>query len=613
MTRIAGILGAGAERHAATLERDLAAGRRVSAPPIQWVAPRADALIAALSSAPAAVVQREGLVVAIDGQIIIGDSPSSPTGVIQLIRRLGFARALADMRGEYAVAAYDVSERTLWLARDRLGVRPLYYTFGSGTFAFASRPRPLLPFCARGVRPNRRWTAVFAAGHYRYIDNVPEESPYEDILQLPGGHWLAADATGLRVGKYWDLLDLPEWTEPEHELADGYRSLLLESVQTRFGHATRPAFTLSGGMDSSSILGSAALRGGPQVAFSAVYTDRTFDESAEIQPMLHHAVSRWHAVPVDDPDVFSLVRQMVEANDEPVATATWLSHFRLCAAAASEGFGALFGGLGGDELNAGEYEYFFFHFADLAQQQRREDLEREIAAWASHHDHPIYRKNAQVAADTVAECTDPLHPGRCLPNVRRMRRYYATLRRDWFDLDAFEPVMETPFSSYLKNRTFQDLTRETAPCCLRAEDRQTEAFGLDNHVPFFDHRLVEFMFRVPGSLKIRNGVTKILLREATRGVVAEETRTRIKKTGWNAPAHLWFSGRGREQLLDLIHSRRFRERGIYDVPEVLRLAEEHEAIVRGGEPRENHMMFFWQLVNLETWLAALDERVTTTA
>jgi asparagine synthase (glutamine-hydrolysing) len=114
------------------------------------------------------------------------------------------------------------------------------------------------------------------------------------------------------------------------------------------------------------------------------------------------------------------------------------------------------------------------------------------------------------------------------------------------------------------------------------------------------------MFRVPGTLKYREGVTKHLLRQAMTGILPEETRTRVKKTGWNAPAHLWFSGAGRDQLLDLVHSQRFRERGIYQVPEVLRLIEEHERIVSSGEPREHHMMFLWQLVNLELWLQSLE-------
>jgi asparagine synthase (glutamine-hydrolysing) len=296
---------------------------------------------------------------------------------------------------------------------------------------------------------------------------------------------------------------------------------------------------------------------------------------------------------------------MIRANDEPVATATWLSHFVLCEQVARAGFDTLFGGLGGDELNAGEYEYFFFHFADLARTGRTAELETEIRHWAQHHDHPIYRKNAAIAMSTIERCTDQSTPGVSKPDVQRLQRYYRAVRPEFYDLARFEPVMEAPFASYLKTRSYQDLTRETAPCCLRAEDRQTQAFGLENQVPFFDHRLVEFMFRVPGALKIRSGVTKILLRDAMQGVLPEETRTRVKKTGWNAPAHVWFSGAGKSQLEDLVHSRSFIERGIYDAAEVQRLVREHDEIVRSGAARENHMMFLWQLVNLEIWLRSL--------
>ena len=161
--------------------------------------------------------------------------------------------------------------------------------------------------------------------------------------------------------------------------------------------------------------------------------------------------------------------------------------------------------------------------------------------------------------------------------------------------------MENPFQSYLKNRTYQDLTKETAPPCLRAEDRQSLAFGLDHFLPFFDYRLAEFMFRVPGHLKIQKGITKHLLRKAMRGILPEETRTRVKKMGWNAPAHLWFSNGAREQLFDLIHSEKFRRRGIYNVAEAERIIDEHCEIVSSGRNQENHMMFIWQLVNLELW------------
>jgi asparagine synthase (glutamine-hydrolysing) len=293
---------------------------------------------------------------------------------------------------------------------------------------------------------------------------------------------------------------------------------------------------------------------------------------------------------------------MVAIHDEPVATATWLSHFVLLEEVAAGGFTDLFGGLGGDELNAGEYEYFFFHFADLRQAGRDDELAREIELWVRHHDHPVFRKSARLVEEALPRLTDPSRPGVVRPDRVRLERYAGLLNREFFDLEAYEPRMEHPFRSYLKNRAYQDLFYETLPCCLRAQDRHGAALGVESIVPFLDHRLAELLFRVPGSMKIRSGVTKQVLRSAMAGILPEETRTRVKKTGWNAPAHVWFTGEGAEQVRDLARSQGFRERGIYDIQAVEHLIDEHEAIVASGEPVENHMMVLWQLVNLELWL-----------
>ncbi|MEA3194829.1 MAG: hypothetical protein QOD26_3162 [Betaproteobacteria bacterium] len=514
----------------------------------------------------------------------------------------GFEAAVRSVTGDFAIAYLDLRKQELWLARDRLGVKPLYYVATPGRFAFASRPGALLGL--PGVRrlADRRFVALFAGSHYRTFDNDPQASPYADIRQLPAAHLLRVRADGsTHLARYWELMDEEDSTESEAELAERYRELLQKAVLERVRAARAHAFTLSGGMDSSSVL---ALTGAKQDAYSSVYADPTFDETAEIRSMLEGHVKKWHPVVIGTPDVFSLVERMVRAHDEPVATATWLSHFLVCEQAANDGFSALFGGLGGDELNAGEYEYFFYYFADLKRAGERSRFESEAAAWARHHDHPIYRKSLAVAESRLASLVDLQRPGLCLPDRARIERYASALAPGFFDLRSYEPAMDHPFRSYLKNRTYQDLFRETAPCCLRAEDRQCAAFGLEHFDPFLDHRLLELMFRVPGTMKIRDGVTKVLLRRSMQGILPEETRLRVKKTGWNAPAHVWFSGANAARLRDLVASRAFRERGVYDVKEVQRLIDEHEAIVVSGEARENHMMFFWQLVNLESWLAA---------
>lgn len=528
--------------------------------------------------------------------------------IASLYLRYGLTGALQKINGDFALALYDVRNSSLYLARDRFGVKPLYYCLQNDFFAFASRPRPLLTLPGVSSEPNQKFVALFAAGHYRYFDNDPERSPYAAIDQLPAATVLCWKNGQVSRRAYWRWSESPDLGGSDEELAEQYRGLLFDAVKKRVARAVRPAFTLSGGMDSSSVLASAVkMTGKKQIAFSSVYSDKTYDETDEIRSMLEATVAQWHGVHIDNPDVFSLVAKMVRTHDEPVATATWLSHYVLCQEVQARGFGSLFGGLGGDELNAGEYEYYLFHFADLRGAGQADTLANEVRLWAAYHDHPIYRKNFQVVEDRFASQVDFSYPGRCLPDPIRFRRYLGALNPGYFDLAAFTPIMEYPFQSYLKNRTYQDLTRETAPCCLRAEDRQTAAFGLGNFLPFFDHRLVEFMFRVSGTYKIRDGVTKHLLRIAMKGTLPEETRTRIKKTGWNAPAHQWFAESCREPLFDLLHSQAFRGRGIYDPAVVENLLTEHLEIVSSGQQRENHMMFFWQLVNLELWLQSLSD------
>jgi asparagine synthase (glutamine-hydrolysing) len=548
-----------------------------------------------------------GILAVMDGHIYnrieLGAAGNDAGLLAWLYSEYGFAEALRKLNGDFAVAIYDPKIQTLWLARDRFGVKPLYYVLKPDLFAFASRPRALLRLPGISREVNRQFVALFAASHYRYFDNNPEQSAYADIAQLPGAQMLRLNDGHIMKTAYWSLQDLPDFTESEVELAARYRELLVDSVSLRVRSAQRPAFTLSGGMDSSSIIASAVrVTGVKQHAFSTVYEDATYDESREIRDMLDTAVERWCPVKIANPDVVSLVSQMIEIHDEPIATATWLSHYLLCREARDMGFGSLFGGLGGDELNAGEYEYFFFFFADLCNAGRNDVLKHETAKWITHHNHPLFRKSFDVMRDGLARLVDLSRPGRCLPDEKRLRRYYAALNPHYFNLADFEPIMDHPFRSYLKNRSFQDIFRETVPCCLRAEDRQATASRLDNFLPFLDHRVVEFMFRVPGTLKIRDGVTKHLLRVAMRGILPEETRTRIKKTGWNAPAHLWFSGSGRDLLLDIVHSSAFRDRGIYNAAEVRRLIDEHDQIVSSGRLEDNHMMFLWQLVNLEIWL-----------
>jgi asparagine synthase (glutamine-hydrolysing) len=599
VSRIAGAAGAPADLDALLAACGLPDGRRQVAEPLGWVG----------SGAPG-LARGERVLVALDGAIhnrasLGGDERGDAALLARLVEAHGVTGAARRCNGEFAFAVWD--RGTLWLGRDRIGVRPLYYAVGRHGLAFASRPRALLGLDWVSREVNRTYAGLVAGSHYRTFDNDRNASPYRDIAQLPGGHVLRFDGA-VSLESYWSLEDLPDFDDSPEDLAERYRELLLDAVRIRLGSSPQPAFTLSGGMDSSTVIASAAhTLGTTQHAFSSVYGAHEFDESEEIRSMLDSAVCEWHPIAVADPDVFNLVDRMVAVHDEPVATATWLSHYLVCDRVADGGFSTLFGGLGGDELNAGEYEYFFYRFADLRAAGDEDQLRTEVREWVRHHDHPVFRKSWDVMDATLQRVVDLGTPGRILPDRARIERYRHAVNREFFDVAGFEPVMDTPFSSYLKNRTYQDMVRETAPPCLRAEDRQTAAFGLTSCDPFFDHRLIEFMFRVPGDLKIRDGVTKQLLRRATVGLLPNETRTRIKKTGWNAPADAWFSGPGKLRVLELIEDPGFAAAEVYDLRAVRALLDEHDEIVDSGRPAENHMMFFWQLVNVEAWLRWLKQ------
>ena len=398
-------------------------------------------------------VRRGDRLVVLDGAFF--NREELPPGVndaerfLSLSKQVGIDAALSRINGDFAIAMWDGRTESLLLARDRFGLKPLYYVKQSKLFAFASQPRVLVSLPGVPATPYAPFVARFAASHYRTFDNEPECSPYAAVSQLPAGCLLEIKNGAAVQRCWWGLEEAQDIEATTNELAERYRDLLLDAVSRRIKLAERPAFTLSGGLDSSSVVSCAVLaNGAKQHAFSSVYADATFDESDEIRPMLADKVAAWHPVKLgNDVDVLSIVAKMVAVHDEPVATATWLSHFLLAEQVAGEGFGSLFGGLGGDELNAGEYEYFVFHFADLAQAGRTADLDHEIACWAVHHDHPIYRKDRAIALAAMARLTDRSRPGVNLADRNRLGRYLHVLRDDFFDLSGWSPVMDHPFTS----------------------------------------------------------------------------------------------------------------------------------------------------------------------
>jgi asparagine synthase (glutamine-hydrolysing) len=544
--------------------------------------------------------------------------------LLEAIERDGLEPVLARIVGDFALALRDDRDGSVRLARDRFGIRPLYHSrLGASAEPFwAARPLDLVARSGRtrGVSAalRRDHVACLGAANYRFFNTDPLRTPFRDVEQVPAGtvvSFRGGAVTRHPYARFGEVARAGYHQGDVDDLAERYLALLRDAVERRLRWAGSAGFSLSGGLDSSAVVAlSAAALGRPCQAYSSVHGGGLYDETSEIRDILDAGLAEWSPVPVHAPDVATLLPRLIEIHGEPVPTVTWLNHHVLCGAVKAAGHDAVFGGLGGDEQHAGEYDYFFYLFADLAAAGETTRLADEIALWQRHHDHPIHRKTPDVAREGSARLTDPSHPGRCVANRHALLRYADAISPDFFDLDRIGVDYEATIESYLGSHSVNELLRNTMPCCLRASDHNAAHAGLADIHPFLDHRLLEFMLAIPPEMKIRGGVTKWFARRAYRGLLPEATRTRIVKTGWNAPAHRWFAEDLREMLIDTLGSRRARERGIFDTTRLIHYMDEHREIVSSeGPPRDNHMMLLWQALNLELWLQHLERETGTAA
>ena len=554
--------------------------------------------------------------IVIDSSIFYaGDFPSphkklpDAQRVLLSISKIGIVRTLEKINGRFCLAVFDAKTNILCLARDRFGLSTLFYTCFDGLIAFSSRAKGLLALPGVSNELDNSFLKAAAATNYRFLDTNNTVSPFRNIKQVPPGAIIRFDDKKVQTERFASLTvdGIKRSNKPTRE---EYIHLFNKAVSKRLRVAKKPIFSLSGGLDSSSVVSMAhQITREKQSAISTVHPNKLYDEKKEILDIIKAGKVNWNSITITNPNIFDKLTEIYSFHDYPLPTVTWLNHLLLVEEAAKLGYTDLFTGLGGDELHAGEYDYFFYFFADLKKMGKTDLLEKEIEAWVKNHDHPIFRKSKNIALERMSELTDPLVPGRCLPDKKLLKRYNNLLSPDFQALNELLPNYYPTSDSYLISHSQNELMFNTMPCCLRSGRENCNLFGMQEFHPFLDNELFEYMMSVPPEQKIRNGLTKAFARQSYKGLIPEDTRRRITKTGWNAPAHEWFSKNHRDDLRDLVGSRQFAERGIYEIDSVNQMINEHETIVSEKRDKPNHMMAIWQLVSLEIWLRNLDIKV----
>ena len=499
--------------------------------------------------------------------------------------------------GMFAFAIWDGGRRRLFCARDRLGVKPFYYAWDGARFAFASEIKGLLPVLGR-PSPNQR--AVFDYLEGACLDHS-EDTFFEGIRQLPPAHTLIVEDDRLTMTRYWGL---PEFAEGERlsslEAAERFRHLFRDAVRLRLRSDVPIGTCLSGGLDSSSIVCVAnelifanhavprELIGARQKTFSSCFEDPAYDERQFIRPVVERTGAEAHYTFPDPKELADSVSQLVWQQDEPFGSTSIFAQWNVMRLAAQHGVKVLLDGQGADELLAGYHGFFGAFFADLAARRRWLGLLRELAAYRRLH--------GPIPKYVFANLARAFLPS---PLVRLVRSRMTgsvdwiapEFRRQW----GPTPAAPSLAGSHLHRMQHQLLTWSGLRALLHYEDRNSMAFGIETRLPFLDYRLVEFVYGLGPELKIRNGWTKAVLREALDRVLPSEVCWRADKMGFVTPEDIWFRTSLREMTRDILSDSRTRARGYLNVEAALKEFEAHEA------GRKNISFTIWRWLNLELW------------
>ena len=503
-------------------------------------------------------------------------------------------------RGMFAFALWDAPRRRLLLARDRLGVKPLYWARAGSRLLFGSEIKSILASGLVTAEANESiLPELLATRSTAGIDTL-----FRGIFKLLPGHRLVFQDGTVRVEQYWDLpLDGPDPSfdaSGDHRLVEQFRDLLQESVRLRLMADVPLGMFLSGGIDSSAVAALMAREiDRPVETFSVAFADRAFSELEYAREVAQAIGAHSHEVVIDDRDFFGALPRLIWHEDEPIAhTSSVPLHF--VSALAREHVKVVLTGEGSDELlgGYGKYPRALFNWRAGGVYERVVPASiRSLVAGAVVPRIPgtagrlarrsflaMPRRAEAMFLDNFAGV--PLHLQReLLAGGGTARDPYAPSLQYYARVNGANGVLGRLLYTDVKTYLVE---------LLMKQDQMSMSASIESRVPFLDHKLVEFAARLPERLKLRALTTKRVLREAMRGVLPERILAR-PKMGFPVPFAQWMRGSWQHVAEDVLLDRRTRERGLFNAPAVAALLAAHGQGLRNGGDA------IWALLNLELW------------
>lgn len=472
--------------------------------------------------------------------------------------------AVTRFNGMFAFAVWDGRTRELLLARDRFGVKPLYYSHAGGRFSFASEIKALL---AAGLRCSVSPEALVE--YFTFQNVLSDRTLFDGVRILPPGHTLTLREGAYDIDTYWDLeldpddtVDAAAWTEQLH-------ATFAESVERHLMSDVPLGSFLSGGMDSASIVSVASSRIPRLMTFTGGFDlsavdglELVFDERADAERVASRFRTEHYEMVMHSGDMWWVLPELVWHLEDLRVGMAYQNHY--IARLASKFVKVALAGTGGDELFAG----YPWRYEQLAEQQDAATYDDALYAYWSRLV-PAGERASFFEPDVLAAAGDH-------DPFDVLRAAVAPAR----DLDPLSKTL------YFEAKTFLH-------GLLVVEDRVSMAHSLEARVPFLDNELVELARRIPSQLKRGSG-GKAILREAMRGLLPEDVLTKPKQ-GFSPPDDSWYRGHSMERIRALLLDPRTLERGYFRADKVRAILDEH------ASARRNHRLLIWSLLCFEWW------------
>ncbi|HVM87222.1 MAG TPA: asparagine synthase (glutamine-hydrolyzing) [Puia sp.] len=450
--------------------------------------------------------------------------------------------------GMFAFAIWDEKEQMLFCARDRFGEKPFYYSFDQDRFLFASEAKGLW---AAGVEKkiNNPLLLNYLALGYAQTPVDKTITFYQEIFSLPPSHYLTLKFLGFTfdIHCYWDCDKEKQISISENEAIEKLQELFLMSVKKRLRSDVAIGTSLSGGIDSSSVVVSAReLREGSfsQKTFSAIFPGFEKDESSFINIMnkkLH--LENYATTPTADDLVYNF-EKICYHQEMPFSSSSVFAQYKVSELAQKNNIKVLLDGQGADEIFGGYTKYIHWYLQELIKSKPAAGF-RELILFKKNKTDFTWNRRNYLAAIFPAQTAIQLEKNE-VKKILKNKDITESFKHQFLDRPSIYKPIVTKLNDMLYFNTFQMGLEEL----LVYADRNSMAHGIETRLPFLSHELVEFVFSLPAAFKIHNGFTKYILRKTFENKLPGEIIWRSEKIGFETPQKLWMQN---PQLQDYIH------------------------------------------------------------